>query len=249
MTKLYNVLERVRALEAANRTSPLPPLDGEGGSARSGETGEVAAPPGSPASAGAATRSAPDDVRRTSPIKGEEVTPLTDAERDIYEAGLVGTLKSIHDDIDAAVFEAYGWPSGLDDEAILERLVALNLERHAEESRGLIRWLRPDFQIPRFAPKGTRAVQDDLDLGETAAVAAPGEKLPAFPASDRKAQARIVRELLEAAHGPVSADTLARRLAGKNTRAKITRVRDMLDVMEALGQAETDEAGRYFVGG
>ncbi|WP_417489434.1 DNA methyltransferase [Maricaulis sp.] len=249
MTKLYNVLERVRALEGAHRTSPLPPLDGEGGSARSGETGEVAAPPGGPESAGAATRSAPDDVRRTSPIKGEEATPLTDAERDIYEAGLVGTLKSIHDDIDAAVFEAYGWPSGLDDEAILERLVALNLERHAEESRGQIRWLRPDFQIPRFAPKGTRAAQDDLDLGETAAVAAPGEKLPAFPASDRKAQARIVRELLEAAHGPATADALARRLAGKNTRAKITRVRDMLDVMEALGQAETDEAGRYFVGG
>ena len=61
----------------------------------------------------AATRSAPDDVRRTSPIKGEEVAPLTDVERDIYDAGLVGTLKSIHDDIDAAVFEDYDWPSGL----------------------------------------------------------------------------------------------------------------------------------------
>lgn len=196
MTKLYNVLERVRALDAGK--------DGE--------------------------------------------PPLTEAERDIYDAGLVGTLKSIHDDIDAAVFEAYGWPADLDDEAILERLVALNLERHEEERRGHIRWLRPDFQIPRFAPKSARAKQDDLDLGETAVVET-GVKLPALPAKDRRAQARIVRELLETATGPVTPDTLARRLSGKNTKAKINRVRDMLDVMEALGQAELDEEGRYFVSG
>lgn len=196
MTKLYNVLERVRALEAGRAGEP----------------------------------------------------PLTDAERDIYEAGLVGTLKSLHDDIDAAVFEAYGWPADLDDEAILERLVALNLERHEEEQRGQVRWLRPDFQIPRFAPKSARVKQDGLDLVEE--VAAPaGAKLPAFPAKDRKAQARIVRELLETATGPVSPDGLARRFAGKNTKAKIDRVRDMLDVMEALGQAELDEEGRYFVAG
>lgn len=44
-------------------------------------------------------------------------------------------------------------------------------------------------------------------------------------------------------------DTLARRLSGKNTKAKINRVRDMLDVMEALGQAELDDEGRYFVSG
>jgi len=195
MTKLYNVLERVRALEAGKVDEP----------------------------------------------------PLTDAEKDIYEAGLVGTLKSIHDDIDAAVFEAYGWPSDLDDEAILERLVALNLERHEEEKRGHVRWLRPDFQIPRFAPKTARAGQSDLALADAAVEI--GEKLPAFPAKDRKAQARIVRELLESATGPLSAEDLARRVAGKNTKAKIGRVQDVLDVMEAVGQAEADRDGRYFVGG
>jgi len=31
--------------------------------------------------------------------------------------------------LDQAVLEAYGWPHGLDDEEILERLLALNLER------------------------------------------------------------------------------------------------------------------------
>ena len=195
MTRLYNVLERVRALEAGKDNAP----------------------------------------------------PLTEAEKDIYEAGLVGTLKSIHEDIDAAVFEAYGWPADLDDEAILERLVALNLERHEEEKQGRVRWLRPDFQIPRFAPKSARAAQGDLALD--GAAVETGGKLPAFPAGDRKAQARIVRELLEGAGGPVSADELARRVAGKNTRAKIGRVQDVLDVMEAVGQAETDSDGRYFLGG
>lgn len=195
MTKLYNVLERLKALEAKKPDEP----------------------------------------------------PLTEAEKDIYQAGLVGTLKSIHEDIDAAVFEAYGWPDDLDDEAILERLVALNLERHEEEKRGHVRWLRPDFQIPRFAPKTSKAKQGDLELADT--VVETGAKLPAFPAKDRKAQARIVRELLERASGPVAPEALARGLAGKNTQAKIGRVAEMLEVMEALGQAETDEAGRYFVSG
>jgi hypothetical protein len=41
-----------------------------------------------------------------------------------------------------------GWPATLTDEEILQRLVALNATLAAEEARGLIRWLRPDFQCP-----------------------------------------------------------------------------------------------------
>ena len=40
---------------------------------------------------------------------GCEIPPLSAKERDIHEAGLVSVLKEIHDDIDRAVFEAYGW--------------------------------------------------------------------------------------------------------------------------------------------
>jgi hypothetical protein len=39
---------------------------------------------------------------------------------------------------------------------ILTRLVALNHERAAEEKRGLIRWLRPDYQNPTKASDGHR---------------------------------------------------------------------------------------------
>lgn len=70
---------------------------------------------------------------------------LTAKEREIHEKGLVSVLKQIHDELDAAVFDAYGWPHDLSDEEILERLVALNHERAEEEKRGLIRWLRPEF--------------------------------------------------------------------------------------------------------
>ena len=38
-------------------------------------------------------------------------------------------LDLAHKRLDAAVFAAYGWPNDLKDDAILERLLALNLER------------------------------------------------------------------------------------------------------------------------
>ena len=50
---------------------------------------------------------------------------LTDKEKVIHEQGLVSVLQQLHDDLDAAVFDAYGWPRDLTDEQILERLVAL----------------------------------------------------------------------------------------------------------------------------
>ncbi|MCB0233155.1 MAG: class I SAM-dependent DNA methyltransferase, partial [Anaerolineae bacterium] len=74
--------------------------------------------------------------------------PLTGKDKAVHEQGLVSVLRQLHDDLDAAVFDAYGWPVTLSDEQILERLVALNAERAAEEERGIIRWLRPEYQAP-----------------------------------------------------------------------------------------------------
>ena len=64
---------------------------------------------------------------------------LTAKEQTIHEQGLVSVLKQIHDDLDVAVFDAYGLPHHLEDEEILQRLVDLNHERAEEESRGIIR--------------------------------------------------------------------------------------------------------------
>jgi len=40
-------------------------------------------------------------------LRAEE--PLTEKEKKIHDDGLVTILKQIHDDLDEAVFEAYGW--------------------------------------------------------------------------------------------------------------------------------------------
>ena len=44
-------------------------------------------------------------------------------------------LDNAHQKLAAAVAAAYGWPADLSDEQILEKLLALNLERAAEEAK------------------------------------------------------------------------------------------------------------------
>jgi hypothetical protein len=73
---------------------------------------------------------------------------LTPKETATHDAGLVSVLRQLHDELDAAVAVAYGWPADLTDAEILTRLVELNAERAAEEATGKIRWLRPEYQNP-----------------------------------------------------------------------------------------------------
>lgn len=158
---------------------------------------------------------------------------LDDKDRDIYDKGLIGILKDIHDRIDAAVAEAYGWPADLSDEEILERLVALNKERSAEEANGLIRWLRPDYQNPdgRQVAKGKQA---ELDVG---AVAASGKA--AWP-KDLPEQIAAVREAL-ADLGEATPEQIARRFV----RARTTTVLPLLRSLAALGDAEQLDDDRF----
>ncbi len=65
-------------------------------------------------------------------------------------AARVGIIDQLHDQIDAAVAAAYGWPADLPPSEIVARLVALNATRAADERGGQVRWLRPDYQIARF---------------------------------------------------------------------------------------------------
>ncbi|MCI5042298.1 MAG: class I SAM-dependent DNA methyltransferase [Donghicola eburneus] len=154
-------------------------------------------------------------------------------DREFYDQGLIGILKDLHDQIDAAVAEAYGWPVDLSDEDILFRLVALNKERAEEEARGHIRWLRPDYQNPegRVAAKGKTK---DMDLGVTAKV----EKAP-WPKT-LPDQIAAVREALTEM-GEATPDQIARRFM----RARTNSVQPLLESLAALGQAELVEDGRY----
>ena len=102
--------------------------------------------------------------------------PLSDKERVIHDQGLVSVLKTIHDDLDAAVCAAYGWPSTLADDEILQKLVDLNAERAEEERKGYIRWLRPEFQNPNGDTATQGALIDTEDDDDAEAAAAPEAK-------------------------------------------------------------------------
>jgi hypothetical protein len=52
-----------------------------------------------------------------------------------------------------------GWTVDLSDAEVLERLVALNHERAAEETKSQIRWLRPEFQVGSPVPKPVEGVR------------------------------------------------------------------------------------------
>lgn len=161
--------------------------------------------------------------------------PLSDAEKDIYEAGLIGVLRRIHDDIDVAVAKAYGWPDDLSDAEFLERLVALNRERAAEEREGTIRWLRPDFQAPR-AGTVARDSQVEADL----VVSEIKVKKPSLP-TKLPDQVAAIRELLETETDPIAVPALARRFAqGKRVEGKVG---DLIETLVMLGQAEAVDDG------
>ena len=155
---------------------------------------------------------------------------LTEKEKVIHEQGLVSVLKQIHDDLDAAVFDAYGWPHDLTDEQILERLVALNAERAEEERRGIIRWLRPEFQNPAGAKSEQQTTMAGIEIEEKEAEAKPKAAIP-WP-KDLPSQIAAVRDLITT--NPTETWTLD-RTAKAFKGAKRTQVQSVLDSLAALG--------------
>ena len=167
---------------------------------------------------------------------GRELTAKESAARD---AGLADTLLELHRRLDRAVLEAYGWDD-LDAEspafrpAVLERLVALNRDRRAEEEGGLIRWLRPEFQAA-----GRAGAQSSLGVPAAAAPAAAPAPEP-WPAGV-SVRVRALRRALREVGGPVDAGALTGRFTG----ARRAEVAELLEVIVELGQARRTEAGAY----
>jgi len=166
-------------------------------------------------------------------VQGEA---LTAKERDVHERGCVGTIKHLHEEIDCAVADAYGWPADLDDEAILARVVALNRERRAEERRGHVRWLRPDYQAPRFAPAA--ATQEEFAVAPAAATAASAK--PAWPKALPE-RITAVRDVLAKQDGPRRPE----ELAGRFKRGRSADVAEILETLTALGLARHTGDGRF----
>jgi len=161
-------------------------------------------------------------------LRNEET--LSDKERVIHEHGLVSVLRKLHDDLDAAVFDAYGWSHILTYEQILERLVTLNAERAEEEETGRIRWLRPEFQNPAgITPAKQQVLAQTESEGEAAAPVAAEAKL--WP-KKRAEQTAAVRDRVATAAGRMV--SLADVAAGFK-RAPRKDVEETLDSLAAVG--------------
>ncbi|MEY4908537.1 MAG: hypothetical protein RL260_2255, partial [Pseudomonadota bacterium] len=194
-----------------------------------------------------------DKLRREAPLNAKD--------KALHEQALVGVLRTLHDALDAAVLDAYGWQDlgpvpWTNEEArqawterLLQRLVDLNTRRASEEAQGTIRWLRPEFQNPA-APKagqqsaielvgGTNAPEAEADAPATAA--APLARLP-WPA-DLPEQMRAVADALAASAQPLDEDALAGRFTGRGPWKK--RLPQILETLVVLGKAQREAGGRW----
>jgi hypothetical protein len=167
-------------------------------------------------------------------------SPLSDKDRDVHDRGLVTIIRQHHDALDALVAEAYGWGAdhaagSLTDAEILNRLVARNAARAAEEARGLVRWLRPEYQAPNEVPKTTGS----LDLGETPALPTSATILP-WPKTLPE-QVSAVAGLLQGATAPLHPRDVARAFKSKQANS----MTPVLDTLTAIGMARRLADGRY----
>ncbi|WP_253452418.1 DNA methyltransferase [Halomonas sp. Y3] len=182
---------------------------------------------------------------------GEE---LTDKEKAINQQGLVSTLLEDHDQLDRAVFEAYGWQNLAEkligrpgattplpdkpadqaeaEEELLMRLVALNKQRAAEEAQGKVRWLRPDYQAPDATQIGAELATEQAKAPLAAAPAAKGKTT--FPKSHPE-QLKVLREAL--AERPHTVESLAELFKRKPRKS----VEEGLLSLAAVGRAELEE--------
>ena len=174
---------------------------------------------------------------------------LATKEKAIHEQGLVSILKELHDDLDRAVFEAYGWGDLADrlvgkpgattplpgkpadqaeaEEELLTRLVALNAQRAAEEASGHIRWLRPEYQAPESSQMGVDLVIEAVEKAPAAVT--EGKQIWPKTMPD---QVAIVRATL--AKGPQTLDAIATQFKRKPVKG----VGQVLAALKVLGHAE-----------
>ena len=136
------------------------------------------------------------------------------------------------------------------EEELLTRLVALNQERAAEERRGTVRWLRPDYQIPKLGHK-VKTPEDAEQAEAERVVPAPADGKPAWP-KDELNRISIVRDMLSRAPGPVAPEILGVAFSGRNSARRTKGVEKALQTLVAAGVAQQgidkqDGDSRFFI--
>lgn len=189
---------------------------------------------------------------------------LTAKEKVIHEHGLVSVLRELHDELDRAVFAAYGWddlaaklvgkpgattplPDKPDEQAeaeeeLLLRLVALNAARAAEEAKGQVRWLRPDYQNPAHGAGTVSPVEQvEIEVGEEEATTPEAKAKPAGKAAWPKSMREQVAAVLASLQGGARS---AEAIATQFKRSPTVSVQSVLGALEELGRVQ-QEAGLF----
>ena len=189
---------------------------------------------------------------------------LSAAEETMKDQGLVLILRELHDTLNALVFEAYGWPLTLTDDDVLERLVALNKQHALEEKVGKIKWLRADYQIPRFGSDAERARLEDerraaraadklrprqgaLDLDDDLREMLPHDEdnaKPRYPTNNELAETAAVMRVLATASQPVAITEIARTFTQGRQIEK--RVASTILALARLGHLSSPDGGETF---
>lgn len=183
--------------------------------------------------------------------------PLTADDERIKQEGLVLILKELHNKLDTEVFKAYGWPATLSDEEILERLVALNKQRAEEEKAGKVKWLRPDYQIPRFGSEVERARLEEerrrtRDEEKAAAWQSAfdldddlQELKPKFPTGNELAETAAVMGVLASASDALTIAQIARTFSqGKQIEKRVALT---ILALARLGHLSSTDNGETFM--
>ncbi len=210
--------------------------------------------------------------------------PFNDREREQHEVAQTEILRQLHDELDAAVIEAYGWSEGqgslnhrltpmntdnsfenhsligvhrsssvvkksfspmtLSDAEILERLVALNKERAAEEARGFVRWLRPEYQAPEtVAPVAKPMLEEEGTLASEAK--GPSREPQPWP-KDLKDQLGALRAVLTSSARLWTLESVAQAFKSRGRyRESIAAHLDLLTDLGMLSRVDTPDGPRW----
>jgi len=110
----------------------------------------------------------------------------------------------------------------------------------------LVRWLRPEYQIPQLSGKVARSdgEQIEAEIGDSERPA-----MPKWPA-DAFDQIKTVRDILAKTLSPASHDAIAGSFDGRMTDKRKARIAQVLETLVATGAVRTgqlDGETRYFV--
>ena len=172
-------------------------------------------------------------------LRGGET--LTAKEKTLHQHGLVGVLRSLHDELDTAVLAGYGWGDLnpiVDPDALLARLVRLNAQRATEEGTGHVRWLRPALQSQN------QAQQTGIAMAKQAAPANKGKAAKSTSAqpwpTSMAEQVKAVADVLAQTNAAMDLDAIAAHFSSRGRWRE--RLPSILDTLVVLGRIHAQSA-------